>query len=41
MARVSGVEVSVADTGILGHVINDGFGDGDVIVDERCTFVLA
>lgn len=37
--RRHGVEVADFDAGILRHVVDDGFVDGDVVVDERYAFV--
>lgn len=36
-----GVQVADFDAGVLRHVIDDGFVDGDVVVDEGDAFVCA
>ena len=41
MARARGVEVAVVHARPFGEVVDDGLGDGDVVVDEGDPLVLA
>ena len=41
MTGRAGVEIAFLDTGPFGQVVNDGFVDGDVIVDKWDAFVDA
>lgn len=41
MSAAPRVEVSGLDARVLGYVVDDGFFDGYVVVDEGCSFLGA